>query len=101
MLITKYVLYIRNLFLVSCDHHRAHEYFVEAILNPKEFAARKCGNWDSYKKDKCESEEVAMGNLTTKATGKFFLETNKDRPFARARSKESSFTDSLLNIFRQ
>lgn len=88
-------------FLVSCDHHRAHEYFVEAILNPRELTARKCADWDSYKKNQCENEEVSIGDLTTKATGKFFLETNKDRPFAKARSTQSGITDKLLNILRQ
>ncbi|XP_018580014.1 phospholipase A1-like [Anoplophora glabripennis] len=86
---------------IPCDHFRAGEYLTEAILQPNDFSARKCADWDSYKEGKCEDEEVTLGNLTTKSTGKFFLETNKSKPFAKHGSEKEGLINKLLVVFKQ
>ncbi|KAJ8925430.1 hypothetical protein NQ315_009263, partial [Exocentrus adspersus] len=84
---------------ITCDHQRSHQYFIEAILNPKEFTARSCSDWDSYENGKCErGEEVKLGDLTTLATGNFYLETNKEKPYAKRTSNEGGLTSKLLKV---
>ncbi|KAJ3648993.1 hypothetical protein Zmor_020757 [Zophobas morio] len=68
---------------IWCDHHRSWQYFIEAVLNPKEFLGSKCGGWAQFKTNICDKEEVAMGDLETTETGDFYLETNKDKPYGR------------------
>lgn len=72
------------IFLVSCDHLRAPEYLIEAILNPDELIAKKCENWLNFVLNRCQGETVALGDLTTKKIGNFYLETNRDRPYSRS-----------------
>ncbi|KAK9892115.1 hypothetical protein WA026_018318 [Henosepilachna vigintioctopunctata] len=68
---------------VTCDHSRAWDFFVEAVNNTNSFLARKCAsNWYSKNED-CTDEVVAMGDLETKATGSFYLETNEHRPYSK------------------
>lgn len=69
---------------VSCDHLRSVEYFIEAVLNPEELTARKCESWKNFILNRCDGEPVALGNLTTIATGNFFFETNRDRPYSKS-----------------
>lgn len=66
-----------------CDHHRAYEYFIEAVLNPTDFVAKKCSNWAQYKINYCDKETVPMGDLTTNLTGSFYLDTNKEKPYSK------------------
>lgn len=83
-----------------CDHHRAWAYFIEAVLNPGEFKARKCASWDKFKEDKCDREEVAMGDLKTTLTGDFFLETNKDKPFAKKKKEKGKIGSGILKLLQ-
>ncbi|XP_044265372.1 uncharacterized protein LOC123011801 [Tribolium madens] len=70
---------------ITCDHHRSWQYFIEAVLNPNEFLATKCDGYTKFKTGLCEKEEVPMGDLQTKKTGDFYLETNKEKPYAKRR----------------
>lgn len=70
---------------VACDHQRAYDYFIEAVLNPGEFLAKKCEGWDLFAENKCENVQVALGNLTTNLEGKFYFETNNEKPFSNSR----------------
>ncbi|KAJ8934544.1 hypothetical protein NQ314_013285 [Rhamnusium bicolor] len=86
--------------MVTCDHQRAPEYFAEAILNPKEFLAKSCSDWDTYKDKKCENgQEIPLGDITAKITGNFYLETNKDKPYAR--KTDNGLGSKILNLLQQ
>ncbi|XP_023311422.1 lipase member H-B-like [Anoplophora glabripennis] len=62
--------------LIYCGHRRAYQYFVEAILNPRDFIATECSDWVSYKAGKCDkNKKVSMGDITVNAQGNFYLET--------------------------
>ncbi|RZC42502.1 phospholipase A1 2, partial [Asbolus verrucosus] len=68
---------------VYCHHQRSWKYFIEAVLNPGNLVATKCKDWSNFKAETCEPEQVAMGDLETKKTGDFYLETNDEKPFAK------------------
>ncbi|EFA06789.1 Vitellogenin-2-like Protein [Tribolium castaneum] len=70
---------------ITCDHHRSWQFFIEAVLNPNEFLATRCESYTKFKTGLCEKDEVPMGDLETKKTGDFYLETNKEKPFAKRR----------------
>lgn len=77
---------------ITCDHRRAWAYFTEAILNPNTLVAQKCESWSKFKKGRCEKgSDVAMGDLSTTATGSYYLETNKDRPYSKTGSSNRPF----------
>ncbi|RZC40197.1 Lipase domain containing protein [Asbolus verrucosus] len=83
-----YLLDIKNIVKdIFCDHHRSWKYFIEAVLNPNVFLSTKCGSWDQFKSLTCDEQQVAMGDLKSKQTGDFYLETNKEKPFAKRRDE--------------
>ncbi|XP_019881701.2 phospholipase A1 isoform X1 [Aethina tumida] len=82
---------------VFCDHRRAWKYFAEAVLNPGTFIAKKCESWSKFKRDKCDNVTVSMGDVTTTETGDFYLETNKEPPYAK-KSAQSGF--GILKLFQ-
>lgn len=86
----KYLKHSYFYFTVACDHRRAYYYFIEAVLNPKVFLSKKCEDWDLFVENKCETMEVALGNLTTTAAGKFYFKTANEKPFSDS---------GALNIF--
>lgn len=88
-------------FSVSCDHKRATEYLVEAILNPSELTARKCETWKKFLLNECEDERVALGDLSTTKTGNFYLETNRERPYSKSStSRSSSGLGKILSVLK-
>ncbi|XP_050315533.1 phospholipase A1-like [Anthonomus grandis grandis] len=68
---------------LMCDHQRAYAYFIEALLNPTDLVAQKCSNWAQFKVNYCDKETVPLGDLNTTLTGRFYLETNKEKPYTR------------------
>lgn len=100
-MLCNYFITIRCFISVSCDHQRATEYLVEAILNPGELLARKCESWKKFVLNQCEDETVALGDLTTTKTGNFYLETNRDRPYSRSgTSRSSSGLGKILSVLK-
>ncbi|KAL1497525.1 hypothetical protein ABEB36_008469 [Hypothenemus hampei] len=68
---------------LMCDHQRAYAYFTEAVLNPNNLLAQRCSSWAQYKINYCDEETVPMGDLSTNATGNFYLDTNKEKPYSK------------------
>ncbi|XP_063909022.1 lipoprotein lipase-like [Zophobas morio] len=68
---------------IGCSHSRSYKLFVEALLHPDKFQAKKCYNWIVYliSEDLCEDETVTLGDLTTTATGKYYLKTEDEPPY--------------------
>lgn len=74
----------------ACSHARAFKFFAESIISKAGFYGKKCEDYESYKKRKCKGEVALMGdpkqtlrNLRIlHATGKYYLETREDAPFA-------------------
>lgn len=60
---------------------------------------RRCENYDKFKSTSCEEEQVAMGDLNSKMTGKFYLETNKEKPFGK--EKKQSVLDKVKSLLPQ
>ncbi|KAH1014526.1 lipase member H-A [Dendroctonus ponderosae] len=81
---------------VTCDHRRAWAYFIEAVLNPSDLVAQKCDTWAKFKLNSCSEETVPLGDLTTTLQGNFFLQTNKERPYAKKVSGGFSLSRLLL-----
>ncbi|XP_076268162.1 phospholipase A1 2-like isoform X1 [Rhynchophorus ferrugineus] len=65
-----------------CDHIRAWDYFLEALLNPNGFIASKCLG-TIYDRENCNGETVSMGDINLTAEGNYYLETNRHKPFAK------------------
>jgi len=76
---------------IWCDHHRAWEFFIEAVLNPDKFESTKCNVEKKllvFEKKTCsENDTVNIGDLKTKKTGNYYLETNNEKPFAKKTSR--------------
>lgn len=69
---------------IICSHIRSPQYFIEAVLNPTEFVSKRCSSWVKFITGLCNKEvSVAMGDLKSNIEGNFYLETNKDKPFAK------------------
>ncbi|KAG5879920.1 hypothetical protein JTB14_014393 [Gonioctena quinquepunctata] len=84
---------------ITCDHHRACDYFVEAILNPDELLATKCSQWRGlFTSRKCEDVKVHLGDLTSNERGTFFFETNKEKPYSK-REKKKANAACLIGLF--
>jgi pancreatic triacylglycerol lipase len=43
-----------------CSHHRSVRFFAESVtaVSGNKFLARKCGSWDDFKRNKCNSNEI-------------------------------------------
>ncbi|CAH1163329.1 unnamed protein product [Phaedon cochleariae] len=83
---------------ISCDHRRAGEYFVEAILNPDELLATRCSGWELLAKNQCDDVKVNLGDLTTNETGTFYFETNKERPFSKRKQSDGISLSKVLSL---
>ncbi|XP_046750693.1 pancreatic lipase-related protein 3-like [Diprion similis] len=71
--------------LATCAHSRAYLYYTESLKKNK-FVARKCHSYLWYRLGLCGSKSKStMGGkvLSTSASGKYFLKTNKNSPFHR------------------
>lgn len=70
-----------------CAHQRAYEYYIESIIRP-EFYGLRCDSFDKLKKGNCSVNGVAQmgGEPGNKKFGVFYLETNKDKVFARGKN---------------
>lgn len=68
---------------VFCDHTRAADYFIDAISNPNSLIASKCLFSMGYFRIVSSQETVALGDLSTKKTCKFYLETNRKEPYSK------------------
>ncbi|XP_034826443.1 pancreatic triacylglycerol lipase-like [Maniola hyperantus] len=69
--------------LLGCSHNRSWMLYVESVLNPLAFPARKCKDWDAFKKGQCESEISYMGHPSGPATsnGHYWLQTADKFPY--------------------
>ncbi|XP_015585265.1 pancreatic triacylglycerol lipase [Cephus cinctus] len=70
----------------SCSHGRSYKYFAESINSNIGFVGIECENFILYKLDKCRdnNKEIMGGpNPTTKATKKYYLDTNESSPYAK------------------
>ncbi|XP_056640293.1 inactive pancreatic lipase-related protein 1-like [Diorhabda sublineata] len=90
---------IFNIDPVFCDHGRSHSYFIEAILNPADFLARKCSTYNLFKK-RCQDEKIALGNLTTRATGNFYFDTNKEPPYSKQENSSRGLFGMVSKVFK-
>lgn len=74
--------------LVGCSHGRAHEFFLESLLN--DFLSVQCSSFKELRLNQCTMTGVVakMGgdiDLTIRQpTGIFYLETNNESPYAIA-----------------
>lgn len=82
---------------VSCNHMRAVTYFTQAISNPSSIIAVKC----EYRMMifSVITEKVALGDLTTKKTGNFYFETNKNGSHSKCgKTFVSNGMEKMLSI---
>ncbi|XP_033334498.2 lipase member H [Megalopta genalis] len=69
----------------ACSHERATEFTAEAALDPHGFPSIQCDSWADFKIGKCnKSAVIPFGqNAPCSASGKYYLQTNKHKPYAR------------------
>ncbi|KAK9892104.1 hypothetical protein WA026_018307 [Henosepilachna vigintioctopunctata] len=68
-----------------CHHVRVNFYLVEAIRAPEHFLAKKCRDYESYKRGDCEDEVVSLGDLETTRRGTFWVDTTAEPPYYKRR----------------
>lgn len=71
--------------LGECGHRRAHEYFVEAVNNPKGFVSKKCSSYLQYELGLCKKSKTLNigGEFSTKDAGSYYLKTNSRKPYSK------------------
>ncbi|KAJ8972322.1 hypothetical protein NQ317_008579 [Molorchus minor] len=71
-----------------CAHARSFFYFAESIAPiTKTFVSKQCSTYKDYKKGKCKSNPRSiMGDYPVDkgANGRYYLDTNKQPPYAQA-----------------
>ncbi|KDQ97822.1 Pancreatic lipase-related protein 2 [Zootermopsis nevadensis] len=80
--------------LVFCSHKRSWKYYAESINDEFGFPAYRCRNWMDFRIGHCSSVSgtTYMGIATrTSASGKYFLQTNPNPPFAKKRDNSVEF----------
>ncbi|XP_043267432.1 pancreatic triacylglycerol lipase-like [Venturia canescens] len=68
-----------------CSHGRSHQFMAESIVGTKDFIAFMCESWTDFMAGKCDGNMVTtMGEyISNEAHGKYYLETNPEKPFAK------------------
>merc|ERR1712029_1086153 len=80
-----------------CSHRRAYVYFIETVVSPTGFLARKCQSWLAYQSDTCSNaEESYMGNPETSDRGNYYLETNAQPPYGKTSDRAAPRRDSIF-----
>ncbi|XP_045761782.1 lipase member I-like [Maniola jurtina] len=87
-----------NCYLPGCSHIRSWILFAESVLNPLAFPARKCKDWDAFKKGQCESEISYMGypSNATASCGHYFLQTDGKFPYGRGLNVACRMLQNLI-----
>ena len=66
------------------------KYFIESIGAANSFEARKCLDWDSFRRGDCERQKFHMGDSASNTMrGTFFLRTNARPPYSDSSEQES------------
>lgn len=59
------------------------KYFIESIGATNSFEARKCRDWDSFRRGNCERQKFHMGDSASiTMRGTFFLRTKARPPYS-------------------
>ncbi|XP_054288067.1 phospholipase A1-like [Macrosteles quadrilineatus] len=68
---------------LGCSHNRVPFYFIDSVLYPENFVAKKCDSWKSFTSCQCESEETVFVTFppVLGAKGTYQLKTNSETPF--------------------
>lgn len=72
----------------ACSHSRSHEYYAESINGTRKFLANKCKSHLKLVVEECDGPLEVMGAIKNKLTsrGAYFLTTNEEHPFAKAKN---------------
>ncbi|XP_063369733.1 phospholipase A1-like [Cydia amplana] len=71
-----------NCLFQTCSHSRAWVYFAESVKTPEAFPARRCKDYDAFKKAQCDSDVSPMGFASKPGTtGRYYLQTGEDSPY--------------------
>ncbi|KAJ8710491.1 hypothetical protein PYW08_009006 [Mythimna loreyi] len=69
--------------LQTCSHSRSLEYFAESMLSPDAFIGVKCNNYYSFRRGKCDRNDMSIMGYYTPAsvTGDYYLYTAAESPY--------------------
>uniref|UniRef100_A0A0A9XS30 Lipase domain-containing protein n=1 Tax=Lygus hesperus TaxID=30085 RepID=A0A0A9XS30_LYGHE len=65
----------------KCIHSRSFQYYIESVLNPHAFPARKCASYDKVKDGKCENKNSTYFGPDTEVIGTYHFTTKPDKPY--------------------
>uniref|UniRef100_A0A0A9Z9A4 Pancreatic lipase-related protein 2 n=1 Tax=Lygus hesperus TaxID=30085 RepID=A0A0A9Z9A4_LYGHE len=77
----KYSVYTQFTEAFTCSHTRSFKYFIESVLNPHAFPARKCASYDKVKDGKCENKNSTYFGPDTEVIGTYHFTTKPDKPY--------------------
>ncbi|XP_076648000.1 lipase member I-like isoform X1 [Halictus rubicundus] len=79
-----------------CSHNMSAIYIQEASIHPDHFPSVKCNSWNDFKVGHCDRNvTIPMGETAScEITGKFFLQTNPQKPYGRG--LQGTFYDKSL-----
>jgi len=69
----------------TCAHSRAYAYYAESLTSNK-FVGKKCGSYKDFSRGNCdqgESSSMGQFDVDTSASGEYYLDTNKNAPYAK------------------
>lgn len=74
---------------VTCSHERSYFYFNESLNSKRKFIGERCENFEKKVSlellgQRCSDVTDRVGIFTAGKKGRFFVETNAERPFALA-----------------
>uniref|UniRef100_A0A0A9WBU3 Putative phospholipase A1 magnifin n=1 Tax=Lygus hesperus TaxID=30085 RepID=A0A0A9WBU3_LYGHE len=85
----KYSVYTQFTEAFTCSHTRSFKYFIESVLNPHAFPARKCASYDKLKEGKCARRYSTYFGPETGVTGTYFFKTLSKKPYYRMEEESS------------
>uniref|UniRef100_A0A0A9XPS7 Lipase domain-containing protein n=1 Tax=Lygus hesperus TaxID=30085 RepID=A0A0A9XPS7_LYGHE len=65
----------------KCIHSRSFQYYIESVLNPHAFPARKCASYDKVKDGKCENKNSTYFGPDTEVIGFYYFKTKPKEPY--------------------
>ncbi|XP_078046317.1 lipase member H-like [Augochlora pura] len=74
--------------MAACSHERATQISAEAAQKPDDFPAIQCQSWSQFKHGRCNTSSIIPFGLNApcNASGKFYLQTNPQKPYGRGKA---------------